>query len=167
MFDDVPALPVAADHRHEGTNAVDHALHVDADHPFPFFQRHVLYRGTVHRDAGVVHRNMQCAKSIERSLAGRFDRVRIGHVDGYPDRANADRFDRLSAASSGSGRTSRKHDVGAGMGERLGDSKSDTGRRPRYDGGFPPDLTHVWIALSARSRGVAISARFAYSMLFP
>ena len=130
------ALAVTADHRHEGADAVDHARYVDADHPVPFLGADVLDPRAVHRDAGVVHRDMQLAEGLlGRSPRGRDGRC-IGHIDRHADRLGTQRFDVLTRRRQPIRLQVGQHEVHPRAGKGLCDAQADTGSGTGHDRGL-------------------------------
>ncbi len=103
--DDVPALPVRLDPRHEGDDAVDDAAEVDAEHPVPVLVRRV---GDVVEevDAGVVAEDVHVPEDALGLVGGTRERLAVGDVQ----------LDRVHVAAELGRR--RLEVVGADVGDR-------------------------------------------------
>lgn len=155
--DDMPAFAVALDQRHEGLDAVDDAMKVDADHPVEVPVADLIERRADEADAGVVHQHID-APETPLHVAGRLlHPLAVGDVEDGGRGLNAEPLD------FGTGALERRlldvggGDVDLGAGQRAGDAEADARRRAGDEGGLSLELPHLSLPWFPR-RGDAASA---------
>ena len=147
-----------ADQRYESADAVDHAHHVDANHPTPFVQPDIEQLRAVHRHAGIVHRDMQPAEFFHRRTSGRDNRLRIGHVHGYADRRHTQSLDRRTRGFKFVRLDIGQHEVHAGFRQRTSDAEANAGRRARHNRRLAAKILHAHRTASATLRAVWLNS---------
>ena len=129
--------------RDEGAHAVNDAVQVDAERPFPLVGGGLPYRSApVGRDTCVVAQHMYLAVPLEGTIPQRLDLVQTRHI-----RLDADYVQvlRLQLADRGIERISLdvgEHDLHALAGESLGQAAADAAGGAGDHGDFTRKISH-------------------------
>jgi len=141
--DDVSALAVPADARHESLHSVDHAEQVDPEDPGKLGRRRLQQADIAQRDAGVVADNVYLAERRLHRIGRARDGTGVRHVQRQRDRAHAHGGDFRPRAFQRLRLDVGQRDVRAGARQRPADAQADAVCRARNECGLASDVLHV------------------------
>jgi hypothetical protein len=122
------ALPLRAEHRQRGGDAVQHAAQVDVDHRRPAGHVEVGH-GADLADAGVAHEHVEPPELRHGQADESFEVVAGGDVHGAGDGAPAALADLLGDLVEPRRSPRAEHDGGAPLGEQAGGGLADSAAR--------------------------------------